>query len=166
MTASGTLERNVEPDAIKQYISEAFAGLDVVEASNDSFYFYDPERAFDPSRRQPFATIVTDDRYDDFSHLNRPGVFRLNMGVSRETFRTLFGAEMASAGEGGPGENDFTALDQLMPHPVYGRMFWICILSPSAAMFETVKPLLAEAYELSRKRSTRANPKSQRGAVS
>ncbi|HEY6539772.1 MAG TPA: DUF6194 family protein, partial [Ktedonobacteraceae bacterium] len=44
---------------------------------------------------------------------------------------------------------DFTALDQLMPHPVYGRMLWVCILNPGDETFETkVRPLLAEAYEM------------------
>jgi len=44
---------------------------------------------------------------------------------------------------------DFTALDQLLPYPVYGRMYWVCVLNPSAATFEAVvRPLLAEAYDL------------------
>src|SRR5919201_1444819 len=51
-------------------------------AWGDSFFFYDPDGK--PSaRRMPFATIVTKD-YDGFdtaSNLNRPGVFRLNIGV-------------------------------------------------------------------------------------
>jgi len=34
-----------------------------------------------------------------------------------------------------------------MPHPVYGKMYWVCVLNPSAETFETVKGLLAEAYE-------------------
>ena len=36
-----------------------------------------------------------------------------------------------------------------MPHPVYGRMFWVCVLNPSDKTFETkVQQLLAEAYDL------------------
>lgn len=38
-----------------------------------------------------------------------------------------------------------------MPHPVYGKMYWVCvcILSPSEDTFQdVVQPLLAEAYEL------------------
>lgn len=35
-----------------------------------------------------------------------------------------------------------------MPHPVYGRMHWICVLNPSEATFEKIKPLLAQAYEI------------------
>jgi Family of unknown function (DUF6194) len=44
---------------------------------------------------------------------------------------------------------DFTALDQLMPHPVYGRQYWACVLNPNAATFQAVvRPLLVEAYDL------------------
>ena len=50
------------------------------------------------------------------------------------------------------GENtsgyDFTALDQVMPHPVYGRMYWVCVLNPSDATFQKLRPLLTEAHDL------------------
>jgi predicted DNA-binding protein (MmcQ/YjbR family) len=36
-------------------------------------------------------------------------------------------------------------------------MSWVCVLNPSAATFEAVRPLLAEAYELAvSKRAKRA----------
>ena len=44
-------------------------------------------------------------------------------------------------------EYDYTAEDQLMPHPVYAAQRWICVVNPSRATFdEKVKPLLNEAY--------------------
>jgi hypothetical protein len=148
--------------AITRYITDTFAGVDVVVASQDAgspevawgdtFFSYDPDRTLPPDRRFPFATMVTKD-YGDFdsaSNLNRPGVFRLNIGVSRETYRTLFGAEppRAAADDAGERGHDFTALDQLLPHPVYGRQYWVCVLNPSAATFQNVvRPLLAEAYD-------------------
>ena len=59
----------------------------------DSFFFYDPDG--DPSidRQMPFATIVTNDYdgSDTASDLNRPGVFRLNIGVGRPAFEKLIG---------------------------------------------------------------------------
>ena len=152
----------MEAAAITQYITDTFAGVDVLVASRDAgspevawgdtFFFYDPDRILPPDRRFPFATIVTKD-YGDFdcaSNLNRPGVFRLNIGVSRETYRALFGAEppRAAADDGGERDYDFTALDQLLPHPVYGRQYWVCVLTPSAATLRNVvRPLLAEAYD-------------------
>jgi len=44
--------------------------------------------------------------------------------------------------------HDFAALDQLLPHPVYGWMSWVAVINPSATTFEDVKPLLSEAYSL------------------
>jgi hypothetical protein len=119
---------------ITKYITDTFEGVEVVVALGASFFSIDPERKF------PFATLVTSDEHDQFSDLSRPGVFRLNVGVGKQTFQSLFGST-----EG----HDFTALDKIMPHPVYGKMYWVCVLNPSAATFEAVKPLLAEAYELS-----------------
>jgi hypothetical protein len=152
----------MEQEAITQYISELFAGVDVVLANGDAFFFYDPERSFDPTRRLPFATIMTSDAYDQFSNLSRPAVFRLNIGISQATYRDLFG-EQSTTPDTEPGESgyDFTVLNQIMPHPVYGQMFWLCVLNPSTPTFESLRPLLAEAYELSVKRTTRVNPKAR-----
>jgi len=131
--------------AITKYITDTFAGVEVLVASKeggapeiawrDSFFYVGPDR------KMPFATIVTKD-YGDFdcaSNLNRPGVFRLNIGVSKDKFRSLFDAVEA--------KHDFAALDRLMPHPVHGPQYWVCVLNPSAETFEAVRPLLAEAYE-------------------
>ena len=89
--------------------------------------------------------------FDSASDLNRLGVFRLNIGVSRETWRALFGAEppRAAADDDGGRGHDFAALDRLLPHPVYGRQYWVCVLNPSVETFQTaVRPLLAEAYQM------------------
>jgi hypothetical protein len=147
--------------SITQYIADTFDGVDIVVGSGDTFFIYDPERNFPPNRRLPFATIVTkDDEYDRSSNLDRPAVFRLNIGVSKETYRSLFGSYTppSDASSVADGDYDFAALDRLLPHPVYGRMFWICVLNPSAATFETLRPLLAEAYALSIRRRTKRQP--------
>ena len=80
----------------------------------------------------------------------------MNIGISKQTFRSLFGAPSRPSGKDSAAESgedsssyDFTALDQVMPHPVYGRMYWVCVLNPGDETFETkVRPLLAEAYDL------------------
>ena len=127
-----------------QYIIDTFDGAETVTVDDNTFFFYDSERKF------PFATLMTNDVNDQASNLNRPSVYRLNVGVSKETYRSLFGAPPARPGASGIVEtgHDFTTLDQLMPHPVYANMYWVCVLSPSAATFQTeVQPLLAEAYQ-------------------
>jgi hypothetical protein len=139
--------------SIPEYITGTFAGVDVVEAMGASFFFFDPEHMF------PFATIVTNDEHDQASNLNRPSVFRLNIGVSKQTFQSLFGpGPVPSADEGAEGPYDFTALDRIMPHPVYGKMYWTCVLNPSAATFETVQTLLDEAYQMAVRKRAKANP--------
>jgi len=147
--------------AITRYIATTFDGVDVdVESKEsgapeiawgDTFFIYDPERNLDAARRFPFATIVTKDYgdFDNTSQLDRPGVFRLNIGVSKETFAKLFGTEWAE------GEHDFTQLDRLMPHPVYGRNHFVCVLNPSESTFHVILPLLKEAYEIAVRRVTR-----------
>lgn len=155
----------MDQEAIIHYVTVTFTGIEVVRPTDgagagDTFFFYDPQHDLDPKRRLPFATIVTKD-YGDFDHasqLNRPEVFRLNIGVSRDTFRALFGYA--------PGEDDtkgtaydFAALDRLMPHPVYTPQSWVCVLNPSPATFEAVKPLLAEAYAIVATRYARRQTK-------
>jgi hypothetical protein len=113
----------MDQDAIIRYITDTFAGVEVLRPTDgpgagDSFLFYDPQRNLDPKRRLPFATIVTKDYsgFDETSNLDRPDVFRLNIGVGRDTFRALFGHPAGEDGTEGT-DYDFAALDRLMPHP-------------------------------------------------
>ena len=121
--------------AVTAYILETFEGVDTVVAGGGRFFSIDPEKHW-PN----FATIVTTDEFDDFSDLDHPGVYRLNIGVGRATFDALFE----------PGtEHDFTARDRLFPHPVYGKQRWVSVIDPSRATFdEILKPLLDEAYRI------------------
>jgi hypothetical protein len=131
----------VDEEAVLRYITDGFAGVDILRASGDAYLYYEPDPSVPPDRRFPFATLVTGDRHDQFSDLDRPGVFRLNIGVNKETFAALFGESAEAA-------HDFTALDRIMPHPVYGNMYWVCVLNPSEATLQKVQPLLAEAHAL------------------
>ncbi|HZO25866.1 MAG TPA: DUF6194 family protein [Chloroflexota bacterium] len=138
----------MEQETLAQYIADTFDGVDIVTADGNSFFFYNPGGSDPPDHRFPFATLVTNDLYDQESNLNRPGVYRLNLGVSRQSFQGLFGDQPAPPGDDpGASAYDFAALDTIMPHPVYGQQFWICVLSPGDATFEAVKPFLAEAYD-------------------
>ena len=148
----------MDQESIRRYVSTEFPGVDVQIAAaengapemawGDTFFIYDPNRNLEGTRRFPFATIVIKDYgdFDNASNLNREGVFRLNVGVSKRTYERLFPKEV---------DHDFTALDRLMPHPVYGRNHWVCVLNPSEATFETVKPLLDEAYQIAVRRLDR-----------
>ncbi len=89
-----------------------------------------------------------DGENDNASRVDRPGVYRVNLGLRKETFQHLFGAIPARPAAGGvvAMDYDFAALDTLMPHPVYAWMSWVCVLNPSAQTFETLKPLIRESY--------------------
>lgn len=141
----------MDETAITQYILETFKDVEVVHASGTSFFFYDPQKKF------PFTTVVTNDAHDTASDLSRPSVFRLNIGVSSETYRAMFGRQPAFPHDGGTVDtgHDFTVLDQIMPHPIYTSMSWLCVLNPSVKTLEQVQRLLAEAYVLDVEKHTR-----------
>lgn len=127
----------MDQDEVLTYLKKTFADVEFVGA-NGSFFIYHAPGGTVPEKTFPFATLVTTDEYDQVSNLSRAGVFRLNIGVSRLTFKALF--------KDGEQTCDFTALDKLMPHPIYGMMNWICVLNPGEATWDTSKAYLAEAY--------------------
>lgn len=129
-------------DAITEHFIDLLPGGHFQVADDNTFFFHNADNRF------PFATIVTkDSEFDSASKLDRPGVFRLNIGVGKETFRVLFGEPDAAAAA-----VDYAALDKLMPHPVYAKMYWVSVINPSAKTFAAVKPLIVEALGLARSR--------------
>lgn len=131
--------------SVTDYLTSTFANVETSTAFGYTFFFYSDDH------KLPFATLASsDNEYDRISDLDRPGVFRLNIGVSKQTFQSLFGAGSVDVSG-----YDFTALDTIMPHPDYAAQSFICVLSPSDATFERIQPMLAEAYEIARRRYTR-----------
>ena len=125
-------------------------------AWGDTFFFYDPDGDIPDNRRFPFATIVTTD-YDGFdtaSDLNRPGVFRLNIAVGRDRFTDLVGHSPAAHADY-HADFDYTALDRLLPHPVYASQSWVSILNPDAATGELARTLFSEARTRAMQRHAR-----------
>lgn len=127
---------------ITGYITSTFKDVEMDVNLGYTFFFYKDDHM------HAFATIAsTGNEYEKISALDRPGVFRLNIGLSRETFQAMFGK-----GKVDVSPYDFTTLDTIMPHPEYSSQFFICVLSPSEATFEKIRPMLAEAYEVAVKR--------------
>lgn len=133
---------------MKRYICEAFDGVNAVESSGDTFLIYDPDRDLPAQRQFPFATIVTGDHYDSVSALDGPGAYRLNMGLTKATYTSLFGAAPTRRDEHGVLETgaDHAATDTVMPHPIYASQYWVCVVNPGEASLDAVRPLLAEAH--------------------
>ncbi|MEV4759370.1 DUF6194 family protein [Micromonospora sp. NPDC049559] len=136
-------------DEMKRYICQTFDGVRVLEAAGDTFLLYDPAGDLPPERQLPFATIITGDHpYDSVSKLDRPDTYRLNIGLTKATYTERFGPVPTERDPDGVFATgfDYTAADQLMPHPIYAGQHWVCVLNPGEATWETVRTLLAEAH--------------------
>lgn len=128
-----TRESGPDPDEITSWITSTYPAK-IALASGATFF------SLNDQAWPNFATIVTTDEHDmgDPSNLARDGVFRLNIGVGKATFERLVGSAP---------DPEYAALDTVLPHPVYAKQRWICILNPSRQSFDdVVKPLIAEAY--------------------
>jgi hypothetical protein len=139
-------EPGPDPDEITEWITTTYPQTVVATALGATFF------SLDEKHWPNFATIVTTDEHDmgEPSNLARPGVFRLNIGVGKETFERLVGSII---------DPDYAALDVVLPHPVYARQRWLAILNPSRDTFDrVVKPLIAEAHERLAKQRRRARP--------
>ena len=134
----------MDESSVADYITQTFPDVETTTNFGYTFFFYRSDQKF------PFATLIASDtEYDRLSNLDRPGVFRLNIGVSKQTFQSLFGIEAVNVKD-----YDYTALDVILPHPEYAQYHFICVLSPSEATFERIRSLLAEAYEIAVRRYT------------
>lgn len=134
-------------DQILHYCTEYLSDTVLVESWGEKGIFYNPNHAL---KRGVYVLTVKekDGANDKGSNLNRDGIFRMNMGLRKQTFLELFGSIPArpAAGEVVKMEYDFTLLDTILPHPVYAWMGWISILNPSEDTFEKLKPLIEESY--------------------
>ena len=128
----------IDESFITSYIMNTFENVETTVNLGYTFFFYRDDHM------HAFATIAsTGNEYEKISNLDRPGVYRLNIGLRRETFQALFGK-----GKIDLSPYDFTAVDTIMPHPEYSSQHFVCVLSPGEATFERIRPLLAEAYDV------------------
>jgi predicted DNA-binding protein (MmcQ/YjbR family) len=128
--------------AVAKYITDTFGTVETTTNFGYTFFF------FGSDHRLPFATLASSDNdHDRVSKLDRPGVFRLNIGVSKKTFQSLFRMDAID-----PANYDFTILDRIMPHPHYAAQHFVCVLNPGEATLTRVREMLGEAYELAVRR--------------
>lgn len=122
-------------DEMLQLLRDRFP--DAVVAEIDSAAFFSVDETHWPN----FATVVWTDEHDEGapSNLARAGVYRVNVGVDRETFERLVGSTV---------DPDYAAFDRFVPHPVYARQRWISILNPSHATVRTeLMPLIDAGHD-------------------
>jgi hypothetical protein len=130
-------------DEMLQLIRGSFP--DAVVATIDGAAFF----SLDAKHWPNFATVVWTDEHDvgTPSNLARPDVYRVNVGVGRETFQHLVG---------GVTDPDYAAFDRFVPHPVYAKQRWISILNPShETARERLMPLIAAGHDRLSARRTR-----------
>lgn len=126
---------------IRSWMVTELGQVEVDDTTPDLYFYADDEKKF------PFATIVThDDDYDNFSMLDREGLYRLNFATDKETFKSLFpnirgksDLEMASF--------DYRASDAFFPHPIYGAMRWVSVINPDIT-WPKCKTLLIGARQI------------------
>ncbi len=138
---------NPTPDSIIEHLLDRFEGTRVVEAWGERSIFYNPGLML--PRGVYFATVKEKDGENDkASHLDRAGVFRLNVGTTKPLFLERFGPPPSRPGKGGvvDGPWDFTAADTLTPHPVYGWMSWVAVLNPSNETLSIMNEIVEAAF--------------------
>lgn len=103
--------------------------------------------------RLPFVTIGhSDNEFDNVSNLNREGVFRINIGVSKNTYESLLANADSEV-------IDYSVLDVFLPHPHYAKQNFVCILNPIEKNVSITKQLILEAHSIAATRFQRKSKK-------
>ena len=130
------------------YVTGEYSGIILSRHWGERGLFYNPEGKL-PKGVYILTFKEKDGPNDKASNVNRSGVYRLNLGISKQSFSELFGEipKRPSAGKIVDTGHDFEILDQIMPHPVYGWSSWVCVLNPGKETFDKLKILIHEAVE-------------------
>lgn len=140
----------MELQTILEYCLDTFHDTVLVNSWGEKGIFYNPNNVL---KRGVYVLTIKekDGENDKSSNLNRDTIYRVNIGIRKETFKDQFGVIPTRPSAGGivDMDYDFTKVDVIMPHPVYAWMGWVSVLNPSEETFEKLKPLMKEAYEFS-----------------
>lgn len=138
---------------ILQYCLENLEGTVLVKSWGENGIYYNPDGLL--TRGVYILTIKEKDgENDSSSNLNRVGIYRVNLGLPKKTFIRIFGSlpKRPKAGKIVDMDYDFTAINQIIPHPVYSWMGWISCINPTTETFDELKPLIDEAYFFSKEK--------------
>jgi len=143
------MDHPLDANAILTELTQRYADVVRKEKWGESSLFYNPGGLL--PHGVYFCTIKHHDGPNDkASQLDRPGVYRLSIGAGRQAYEQRFGTPPPRPAQGGVVKtgHDFTAFDQITPHPVYGWMSWVAVLNPKRKTLETLRPDLDAAYRL------------------
>lgn len=139
-------------DIIKYCLSH-LKDVVLVESWGEKGIFYNPNNAL---KRGVYVLTIKekDGDNDKSSMLNRENIYRVNLGLKKATFIQKFNfiPKRPSAGEIVKMDFDFTAINTIMPHPVYAWMGWICVLNPTERTFQEFELLIKESYEYAKEK--------------
>jgi len=138
----------MDADELIEMLLDDYDGVVQTESWGERGLFYNPKDTL--SRGVYFVTVKERDGENDVaSDLDRDGVYRVNLGISEETYQSLFGEppDRPAKGEHVATGHDFTVLDEISPHPTYAWMRWVAVLNPSDETVERMRPLFDEAYD-------------------
>ena len=142
----------MEAEEIMSILLTRFAGTVAIDAWGETSLFYNPDLLL--PRGIYFATIKKKNGENDrASALDREGVFRFNLGLPKTVFLETFGQPPKRPGKGQviEGPWDFTALDILTPHPVYGWMSWVAVVNPTDRIFNNMHGMITASFDKARK---------------
>ena len=110
----------MEAKQILDYCLSSLNGTVLVESWGEKGIFYNPGLVL---KRGVYVLTVKekDGDNDKASNLDRTGIYRVNLGLRKSTFQKMYGKIPARPAAGGVVDMDcdFTALDIIIPHPVY-----------------------------------------------
>lgn len=125
-------QKSISEQELSRLILERYSGLICKNVYREMTFFYNPDQLL-PNGVYVCTIKSEDGSNDKASELNRTGMYRLSCGLPPEKYCDLFGAKPKR-----PVKEkivdlpiDFTALDQITPHPIYAWMGWVCVNTPS-----------------------------------
>lgn len=137
----------MQPKEIVEKITTDLSGVIPKSSWGETSLFYNPGKVL--PNGVYFCTIKEKNGDNDkSSELDREGIFRLSIGLTKDSYEKLFGQKPKRPAKGCiiDTEHDFTSINTLMPHPIYGWMSWAQILNPEKTTFMEIYPLIKEAH--------------------
>ncbi len=121
----------INVENVKELILNKYKDIVCKNTYGETTFFYNPNNLL--KNGVYFCTIKEQDGPNDkASQLNRNDVYRISTGITKEKFVEIFQEVPKRPLKGGiiDGNYNFSTKNVIMPHPIYGWMLWIQILSP------------------------------------
>lgn len=142
------MQNAISEQELTRLILDRYEGLICKEAYRETTFFYNPDQLL-PNGIYVCTIKSEDGPNDKASDLNRASVYRLSCGLPADKYYDLFGAKPKRPAKGQTVdlEVDFTALDQIIPHPIYAWMGWVCVNNPEEETLRHFLALMDFSYE-------------------